>query len=203
MLWPSRPGWWPTCSPPTPHHHQTGSGPVHGEQSYPPQCYSHQRYSLLHSTLYRIESCGEWWVSQVTRPAVINSWDWENTCDCKYENKENIHNVIQFSMAWEIGIMWKKMPDYLSSTSSDGSTESERERKAYPIHLRIPRFNHSNSGSSTDGSKTVQVTYLSKKTTRGIFKKKEKEMFGGSYERWGCVLEQWLTITDQFLWCCN
>ena len=73
MLWPSRPGWWPTCSPPTPHHHQTGSGPVHGEQSYPPQCYSHQRYSLLHSTLYRIESCGEWWVSQVTRPAVINS----------------------------------------------------------------------------------------------------------------------------------
>ena len=77
------------------------------------------------------------------------------------------------------------MPDYLSSTSSDISTESDLERKVYPIHLRIPGFNHSNSGSSrdSDGSKTVQVTYLSKKTTRGIFKKKEKEMFGGSYER--------------------
>ena len=81
------------------------------------------------------------------------------------------------------------MPDYLSSTSSDVSTESDVERKAYPIHLRIPGFSHPTKKSSghsrdSDGAKTVQVSYMSKKTTRGIFKKKDKEMFGGNYERW-------------------
>ena len=39
------------------------------------------------------------------------------------------------------------------------------------------------SSSTSDASKVVEVQYKTKKTTRGLFKKKSKEVFGGSFER--------------------
>ena len=39
------------------------------------------------------------------------------------------------------------------------------------------------SSSTSDASKVVEVVYKTKKTTRGLFKKKSKETFGGSFER--------------------
>ena len=39
------------------------------------------------------------------------------------------------------------------------------------------------SSTTSDASKVVEVVYKSKKTTRGLFKKKSKEIFGGSFER--------------------
>ena len=39
------------------------------------------------------------------------------------------------------------------------------------------------SSSTSDASKVVEVLYKTKKTTRGLFKKKSKEVFGGSFER--------------------
>ena len=39
------------------------------------------------------------------------------------------------------------------------------------------------SSTTSDNSKVVEVLYKSKKTTRGLFKKKSKEVFGGSFER--------------------
>ena len=55
--------------------------------------------------------------------------------------------------------------------------DSEFDYRGAPVYPGPP------SSTASDNSKVVEVVYKSKKTTRGLFKKKSKEVFGGSFER--------------------
>ena len=64
----------------------------------------------------------------------------------------------------------------LCETMSDFA-DSEFDYRGAAIYPGPP------SSTTSDNSKVVEVLYKSKKTTRGLFKKKSKEVFGGSFER--------------------